>query len=222
MINQLQELQQLTAEVEVVFDDAAELYFPPARYKPEGLTLRNSVCGLASNVIAKCLQETQIAPDAYMVIGLPIDNQDKLPRRMQRHVMCLTRDIRVDPTYGQFMTLVGLDINNAVADEAMRSLYPKGKIAVIPRGMERVFGERFADFALDKIPEITAARRKIGERAAWPPEDSCVRMSESEAFETLADIWNPKRYKVFDNDGDAEALARDTTHTILQRLKRAT
>lgn len=153
-----------------------------------------------------------------MVFGSPIDNQDILPKRMRRHGMCLTNDARIDPTFGQFMTLVGLDISNAVADEAMRRFYPKSKIVVVPRGMERIFGERFAEFALDAIPKITEARRKMGKRAVWPPEDTCAWMPESEAFEILADIWNPERYKPFDNMGDREIIAIHTAQELLRRL----
>lgn len=154
-----------------------------------------------------------------MVIGPPADDQDILPKRMRWHVMCLTNDIRIDPTYGQFMTLVGLDINNAVADKAMRRLYPEGKIAVIPRGMERAFGERFADFALAQMPKITAARRKMGEKAIWPTDDICAWMPRAKAFEVLADIWNPEQYKPFDNAGDGEIIARDAAKELLRQLK---
>lgn len=158
---------------------------------PEGLRLCGSVCGFASNVLAKYLRQTGVAKSAVPKIR---ELAEPLPFR---HVVVEVEGAIIDPTYSQFMSVIGLDIALAASDPTAAALYPKRRIAVIPQGAERAFGERFAQYTLeDCAPRIL----RTEQTAHLPPEDAL--------FEMLAGIWDPDQYEDFDNGGDGEAQAQ--------------
>lgn len=48
----------------------------------------------------------------------------------------------------------------------------------------------------------------------WPTDDVCVWMSRDEAFELLADIWNPERYHPLDHENDGEVFVQKALKDI--------
>jgi hypothetical protein len=208
------------ATIEPLLDDV--MRFHPASHKlHEGLRLREPVCGFASNVLGKYLKEKNLA-EAKMMIGRPVDEfPTGYPRASRTHVVLDTRDRTIDSSFGQFMSLVGLDVQFAALYPEVAKLYPQNRVAVIPRGDERAFGERFADFALDQIPIIQRVRRGLGEAAkAWSTAGACIWMPGQEAFELLADIWNPEQYGPFDNEGDSEIQAQEAARYLMSEANR--
>ncbi len=212
--------ESLVKEITTIepFLDEAMQFHPNNKRLHEGHRLRDPVCGFASNVLAKYLREKKLA-EARMMIGQPVDEfPHDYPTTSRRHVVIDAGYATVDPTFGQFMALVGLDVKFASLNPEVASLYPEKKIAAIPRGFERKFGEQFADFALGQIPKIQAVRKSLGEVAAsWPTKGACIWMPEDEAHELLADIWNPARYKLFDNEGDGEIQAQKATRYLIDK-----
>ncbi len=103
------------------------------------------------------------------------------------------------------MKVVGLDPALAARHPEMAALYPDPRIVVIPHGYERVFGERFADYTLDRASQVLRTER-TGQSS----------LSEAELFETLADIWNPTRYAPFDNAGDGEIQAQRAASRMVE------
>lgn len=208
------------ANIEPLLDDA--MRFHPASNKlHEGSWLREPVCGFASNVLGKYLRENRLA-DASMMIGCPVDKfPTGYPRASRTHVVLHTRHTTIDSTFGQFMSLVGLDVQFAALYPEVAKLYPQNRVAVIPRGDERAFGERFAGFALEQVPKIQRVRRGLGKAAkTWSTAGACIWMPGQEAFELLADIWNPERYGPFDNEGDSEIQAQEAARYLMSEANR--
>lgn len=182
---------------------------------PEGFLLRTSICGFASRVLGECLKQDGLQTEWR--VGRPVDDPSLLPDRMRTHALLAHREATVDPTWTQWMTLVGVDARQASRNPAMAALYPPRRVAVIPAGLERLFGERFADYALDTVGKVARIRRKMGGVAtqeSWSTDDVCVWMSHEEAFELLADIWNPERYQPLDHENDAEVLVQKAVDHI--------
>lgn len=186
------------------------------------LKLRDSNCGLASRVLADYLNKKSHIVDAIPVIGRLGDEDGIFPDHMRKHVVVHTDELTFDPTYGQFMTLVGLTPFIASLDESLKAEYPVAKIAVMPAGSEKIFGEMFADFALDKVPRIAQLRRELGLRTGiaqdllWPTTDGAVWASHEEAFDALSSIWDRARYQPQDNsDGDGAVLVQEATSYLL-------
>lgn len=201
MANNSERLDHAIEALEPHLDEVMQ--FVDEAHAPEGLRLSDSVCVFASNVLARFLTEKGLATSMVM-IGQPVEPfPDHYPARMRFHSLIHTDEVVIDPTYTQFMALVGLTHELATKSAVARSLYPTRKIAVINRGEERAFGERFANHALSSIETIANARRQLGDTVAWPAEDACVWMPEDEAFELLADIWSPDRYRLYDFIGRA-------------------
>lgn len=208
-------LEMLSQEMKRMGPHLGEVMQFGPRSSPEGLGLRDSVCGFACNVLAKTLNRQRIG---RMVpkIGTPFDDVSMIPERMRRHVVVTTEAATLDPTWGQFMALVGLDVRHAASMSALKDLYPEWQIAVIPRGTERIFGERFASFALEQAVKL----RHIWSRmdTGYFHEGVDTRLPEEQAFEMLADIWSPKRYRPFDNAGDGDAQAEKAANRLQELL----
>ncbi len=218
-MNACESFLRLNAEIVRIEPQLSEVLRCNVSGGAEGLELRSSVCGFASNVLAKYINHQKLAM-AVPKMGMSFGENKLIPKRMRRHVLVETEAAMLDPTWGQFMTLVGLDTRQAAAHDTLKKLYPERRVAVIPRGTERVFGERFASFALEKILKIRAIRGSEG--LEHVPEDACAWMEEQEAFEVLADIWNPERYETFDNAGDGETPARQALERLCGLLDKGT
>ena len=80
--------------------------------------------------------------DNQLVIGQPAEDVSALPGEMRRHVVVETDSAKIDPTYAQFMKLIA-----PRGSKLPERVYPKSRIAYIPRGLERQLGEAYADFA---------------------------------------------------------------------------
>lgn len=193
--NHIERLDRTVEALEPHLDEV--MRFVLHAFAPKGLRLSDSVCGFASNVLARFLTEKELATPTVMIGQAVKEFPDYYPDRMRFHTLIHTEDTTIDPTHTQFMALVGLTHDLAAKSTVARALYPTRKIAVIPRGEERGFGEQFADRALSSISTIAKERRKLGDAVAWPAEDACVWMPEGEAFELLAGIWDPARYKPY-------------------------
>ncbi len=210
-------LRELNSEIERIEPSLDEVMRFCVGGSPEGFRLRNSVCGFASNVLSKYLRAKHVR-DAGMKIGFAVDDPPpNFPDRMRWHVLVDSPTATIDPTWTQFMTLVGLDPVLAAQHEDLAKLYPARRVAVIPKGTERMFGERFADYALEQVTRVRDVRTKLGADARfWSTDDVCVWMPSEEAFEVLADIWNPERYERFDNEGDSEAQAQKAVTRLFE------
>lgn len=168
--------------------------FLPISFAPEGFRLSGSICGFASTVLARYLAEKKLTDPTVMIGEIADPLPMYYPTRMRFHVLIHTEDTTIDPTYTQFLSLVGLTPQLAAKSHSAAKLYPQRRVAVIERGKEREFGERFADIALSSVAHIAQERRKLKDAIAWPAEDACVWMPEDEAFEFLSGIWERNRY----------------------------
>lgn len=209
------DIPKLDAEMEQAEPALEEvMQFHPAP-GPEGWCLRGSVCGFASNTLAKYLRTAKLTTRATPKIrALP----EALPRAMRRHIIVDTEVATIDPTYSQFMRLTGLDPMLAAEHNDMAALYPDRCIAVIPKGCERGFGERFASYALECVQAVREVRRI---EDTWPVDDSSNWMSQEELFAMLAGIWDPTYYTVFDNEGDGELQAQRAAQQMLVLAREA-
>lgn len=150
-------LYSTVAQLEPYLEEA--MRFHPAPHL-EGFSLRTSICGFASRVLGERLKQDGFQTEWQ--VGRPVDDPSVLPDRMRTHALLVHPEARIDPTWTQWMALVGVDARQASQNPAMAALYPSRRVAVIPAGLERLFGEKFADYALDTVGKVARIRRKMG------------------------------------------------------------
>lgn len=180
----------------------------PTSFMPDGFRLSGSICGFASNVLAQYLRETQ-GLTLEKRIGSPADDLTAMPDNMWRHVILNTPDgSTIDPTYGQFMRLIGINEALAKNETEAYALYPARRVAYIPAGQERYFGERFAEFMVAQRERLITIRQKqlrVGETVC---EIDRLKsgLDAQGLYDVVADIWSPNRYRRFDHDGDGQVF----------------
>lgn len=170
----------------------------------EGFELSTPKCGFASGVLQAYLLDQQLRR-ADLMIGKPFDDTSKVPKDMRNHVVVQTPGATLDATWTQFFSLVGLDPKVAAEHYEVAALYPPRRVALIPEGREREFGERYADYALDVASRLPSIYQDIlpGEVAS---NGILAKHSEDTVHDMMSDMWNPDRYEPYDSQGDAGIL----------------
>lgn len=189
---------------------------------PEQFRLRGSMCFFASRVLQEVLRPRH---ETDICIGAPFDEPDMVPSRMRRHVVLRSPEVTLDATYSQWLALVGVDPILANQYPDIAQLYPARRVAVIPRGNEKQFGERFADFALDTASKMSELRRTLGLvsiAGGWSTDDVCNWMPKEGAFSMLSGIWEPDRYQPFDHQNEAEVLVQQAAAEVRDTVTTAT
>lgn len=169
------------------------------RYNAE-LQLRGTVCGLATAALQLYTNERH---------GLALERRraapPKAPRGMNsrrlEHVGLFDDDTMIDPTYSQFFSYVGLSQAAAGHHSGLATLFPKDKVAVIPRRQAQAFARSMAAHMHAVEPEVL--RRTSSGYVAYPPENSLTGSSLAKKEEVLEDIWRPNGYKDFPLDGQS-------------------
>lgn len=169
-------------------------------FNPEGTRLCSSICGFAIQVLSVWMKKQGI--DNQLVIGQPAEDVSALPGEMRRHVVVETDSAKIDPTYAQFMKLIA-----PRGSKLPERVYPKSRIAYIPRGLERQLGEAYADFAIEQRKYLRSLAF-IGIRGVsidcssklYTPDDSQVAG-------VLSGIWSAN-YRPYDMEGEADEFVQ--------------
>lgn len=198
------ELRQVVSDAAPLMEEALRLEeFPDHE---GGLQLRGSVCGLATGALQLYVkQKHDVALDRRLAVP------EKAPRglnsRLLRHVTLFDGDDMIDPSYSQFFSYVGLSPAAARARPGLATLYPAGKIAIIPASTSDKFAEGMA--AHMQAIEQEVAYRRGPDLPAYPPENSLIGTTVVEKTEVLRDIWNPNGYDMpFPLEGQSDSFRR--------------
>jgi hypothetical protein len=179
------------------------LYLEVERRYATELQLRGTVCGLATAALQLYANERH---------GLVLDRRrvtpPKAPRGMNsrklEHVGLFDDNTMIDPTYGQFFSYVGLSQTAAQYQPGLVTLFPKDKVAVIPKREARTFARSMAAHMHAVEPEVL--RRTPSGYVAYPPENSLRGSSLAKKEEVLEDIWNPNGYRDFPLDSQSTSF----------------
>jgi|APMI01.1.fsa_nt_gi hypothetical protein len=194
------ELRRIVDDATPVIEKAVARHIVYGAY-PLDLQLRGSVCGLASSLLARYLEQKHgIVTDRHIAAldGHPTDDHVQM-----RHVVLTEQatGAMIDPSFSQFFNLVGLTQATVREIPELQSLYPINKVAVIDAGDERLFGYRYAEYAMNIAPRV---RRHLGVRAVMPIHPTGVLLSAgADVIHAVYDgIWERGRYRSYPEQRD--------------------
>lgn len=137
-------------------------------------TLYDGVCEQASCILQRMLSEEGV--DTQMKYGEPFAGNHNVHAELQgmpHYVLDLGGLATIDATYGQFLRRGGVDLD----DPALSDRLPAQRIALIPAGQERYFGQRFVAYA-DNL-----RKQQLRDVFSQEVPDS-----------VLASVWLPEHY----------------------------
>lgn len=171
----------------------------------ENLQLRYSQCGLATKALQNYFAEQYDAPTERLIHVSSDDNLRGLSYRRQTHVILRTEDGRfIDPTYGQFMNLIGLTPEQAQASQ-LEHLYPSAKIASFTEQTAAKFSQKFAQHTYNTWQSSGHA---INQPTPLNPRLSALRNASLDQMEsTYNDLWDVNNYRELTPEETPEGLA---------------
>lgn len=172
---------------------------------PENLQLRYSQCGLATKALQNYFMEKYQAPTERLIHISEDDSLRGMNSRRQSHVILRTEGGRfIDPTYGQFMNLIGLTPELAQINQ-LEQLYPGAKIASFTEDTAGDFSAKFSDHA---YKTWQTDGHKIAEPSPLNPRLSALRNASRDQMQsTYSKLWDVNNYREMTADETPEGLA---------------
>lgn len=178
---------------------------PFADNLPEQLQLRASNCGLATKAIELYLRDQHQIESKRLIHVSEDDNLRGINSRRQSHVILRAENGQfIDPTYSQFMSLVGLTPKVALENE-LEYLYPKDKVIEFNEQNVSQFTSQFAEHVYGTWQQYS---NEIPEPIVADPRLSALRgASRAKIQSTYAGLWKLENYRELESDETPEGLA---------------
>ncbi|QQS22248.1 hypothetical protein IPM09_01745 [Candidatus Saccharibacteria bacterium] len=208
------ELQQIADKATPLVEGAIHSYLQHSGVNANR-TLRSQVCGLASAVLGTHLaDEYGIETDQYIAVLQAYPRTDGYT---MTHVLLRERQTgaTIDPSYTQFLGLVGLSQYVLDAMPALERFCPASKIAVIDKGEELTFGIRYAEYAIRVAPSVRTELGRTGV-TLMPPMGSLLQATDRYVHQVYDSIWTPGLYQPY-----ARLVDEDAERTVTTCLARA-
>lgn len=203
MISPHEHVASMVGSVEPALESSMRHYPFAEAVGTEGMMLRGSICGFACLTLSAWLVEQGVSNRP--MIGHVSAGSPLFPDGMQRHVVIRTEHATIDPTYSQFMRL-------AVPKDLLSEFnYPLSRVAYIPHGSERYFGDRYAEFAL-------GVRRRLRLMGASAIEGLVLdEGGDQQVSEALSGVWTAD-YESFDSEAEGEVFVRRALDDIRKAM----
>lgn len=222
------ELRTVLNKVTPSLAEAVRTHPGYAPYSAETV-LGSTCCGFATGLLQRYLKERHDIETTQMIGGLVDVPRNSFTHRLVEHVVLAddTHGAIIDPSYGQFMNLVGLsrqnfgaEINNTVN----AAQFPTPRIALIDKERTDEFGAAYAERALGRRGVI--AYQLLRRRGAGTAPDlnttPLIHHSTEEATRVYQSIWDMSQYQPFDTDSSQyhiEPLHQRAYETLLEHEK---
>lgn len=167
--------------------------------------LRNSICGFATIILHDVIRDTYGVSTKREIV-----TSDQLfahTRRghMSEHVMLRSpENTIIDPTYSQFMNVIGLDLKLVERVPALAALYPERKIAIIPSDSTDEFCHNLSQMAYSARDEVNSARQEVYPGATKESHQKFMDLSPEDIALIYQSIWvstqAPKPFPISDDD----------------------
>jgi hypothetical protein len=208
------ELQRIVDEATLLVERAVHSHVLYAGGNSNN-TLRSQVCGLASAVLGTHLADQYgIETDQYIAV---LQEYPPTDGYAMTHVLLRERQTgaTIDPSYTQFLGLVGLSQYVLDAMPALERFCPASKIAVIEKGEELTFGIRYAEHAIRVAPSVRVELGRAGV-TLMTPMGSLLQATDRHIHQVYDSIWTTGLYQPY-----ARLVDKDDERTVTTCLARA-